>query len=49
MKVPTIKVYKGAKEVIINKADYEVWKADGWKSSSDRQKSSKSKKVEVEK
>lgn len=45
MKLPTIKVYKGSKSVLINKSDYDAWKADGWKSSSDRQKESKAKKA----
>lgn len=51
MKVETIKVYKGSKNVLINKSELEFWQGNGWKTSSERQKAIKTKeelpKVEV--
>ena len=41
---PTIKVYKGAKSVLIYKKDLEEWRERGFKTSSDRAKASKVKK-----
>lgn len=44
MKLETIKVYKGSKDVTINKTDLEQWRGDGWVTSSERQKAKKGKK-----
>lgn len=41
MIVETIKVYKGTKDVTINKTDLEEWNSYGFYSSSQKQKSSK--------
>ena len=41
MKIETIKVYKGSKDVIINKYELINWQKDGWETSSDRQKKQK--------
>lgn len=50
MRIETIKVYKGAKDVIVNKSDLKIWQDDGWVTSSDRQKASKKKsKVDADK
>ena len=46
--VETIKVYKGSKDVIINKSDLEFWEGNGWLTSADRQKASKAKKAKKE-
>ena len=43
MKIETIKVYKGSKDVIINKYELINWQKDGWETSSDRQKKQKQK------
>ena len=46
MTIPTIKVYKGAKDVIINKSDVDEWRKNGWKTSSDRAKKTTGKPAE---
>ena len=48
MKIETIKVYKGSKDVIINKFDLINWQNDGWETSSDRQKKQKNKATKKE-
>lgn len=44
MKIETIKVYKGSKDVIVNKSDLKMWQDNGWMTSSERSKKSAAKK-----
>ena len=42
--IETIKMYKGSKDVTVNKSDIEEWKGYGYETSSDRQKKTRKKK-----
>ena len=41
-------MYKGSKEVIVNKTDVEEWRKLGYETSADRQKKSKKKEIKKE-
>lgn len=43
MKIETIKMYKGSKDVIVNKFDVAEWRGYGYETSSDRQNKQKKK------